>query len=80
MIYYFYIIHSLVGWPKKSKILKSNSLTSFYENMDPTDEGNEMDLFGNAYLLSSSLLHYTNEISKNTKENFENQYFDILIC
>ena len=29
-----------LGWPKISKILKSNSLTQFYENMDPPDEGN----------------------------------------
>ena len=29
-----------LGWPKKSKILKSISLPWFYENMDPIDEGN----------------------------------------
>ena len=28
-------------------------------------------MFGNAYPSCSSLLHYTKEISKNTKENFE---------
>ena len=31
---------SVLGWPKTSKILKSISLTRFYENMDLTDEGN----------------------------------------
>ena len=37
----------------------------------------QMDMFGNAYPLCSSLIHYTKEISKNTKENFVNKYFEI---
>ena len=37
-----------------------------------------MDMFGNAYPLCPSLLHYTKEISKNTKENFESQFFKIM--
>ena len=40
----------------------------------------QIEMFGDAYPPCSSLLHYTKEISKNTKENFESQYFEILIC
>ena len=40
----------------------------------------QIEMFGDAYPPCSSLLHYTKEILKNTKENFEGQYFLILSC
>ena len=40
----------------------------------------QIEMFGDAYPLCSSLVHYTNEISKNTKENLESKNFDILSC
>ena len=35
----------------------------------------QIEMFGYAYPFCSSLVHYRKEISKNTKENFESQYF-----
>ena len=40
----------------------------------------QIEMFGDAYPLYSSLVHYTKEILKNTKENFESQCFEILSC
>ena len=38
----------------------------------------QIEMFDDAYPLCSSLVHYTKEISKNTKENIESRYFEIL--
>ena len=38
----------------------------------------QIEMFGDAYLLGSSLVHYAKEILKNTKENLESQNLDIL--
>ena len=40
----------------------------------------QIEMFGNAHPPCSSVIHYTKEISKNTKENVESQNLDILSC
>ena len=40
----------------------------------------EIEMFDDAHPLCSSLVHYTKEIFKNTKENLESKNLDILGC
>ena len=37
----------------------------------------QIEMFGDEYPLCPSLVHYTKEILKNTKENLESKKFDI---
>ena len=37
----------------------------------------QIEMFSDSYPLWSRLVHYTKEISKNTKEKFEGQYIEI---
>ena len=39
-----------------------------------------IEMFDDAYPPCSSFIHYTKEISINTKENIESHNFDILSC
>ena len=40
----------------------------------------QIEMFCDVYPPCSSLVHYTKEILKNTRENLESQNFEILSC